>query len=355
MFRDRTNLYISYRQSYAHHPQLSTGGTGMLSRLSGETPDDERGLLTGEARPDEIAIEMDVLPPSWVDVSEEVDELLAEVKGKITRLQVLHKRNILPGFDDRTHDERQIEELTYDITSTLHQCQGLIKRFEQMTAGASTPAEQKMSANMKISLATRVQEMSTTFRKMQSNYLKALRSDSYPTERGPSPGLGGGSSSGGGGYDPVAEDAADVAMSQSALQESSRLAVVEDVNLRQREQEISKIAQGILEVAEIFRDMQTMVIDQGTLLDRIDYNIETMYTNVKGADKELVQATHYQKRTQKCKIILLLVLIIVGLIIILILKPKRHHSYTEPAPAPQPAQPNTGDSVPDRPTIPTGR
>jgi syntaxin 16 len=209
-----------------------------------------------------------------------------------------------------------------------------------MTKSTSAPAEQKMSANMKISLATRVQEMSTSFRKMQSNYLKALRTESYPIERGPSPGLYGGA----GGYDPVAEDAADVAMSQSALQESSRLAVTEDINLRQREQEISKIAQGILEVAEIFRDMQTMVIDQGTLVDRIDYNIETMYTNVKGADKELIQATHYQKRTQKCKIILFLVLVIVGLIIVLILKPKRHHTYSDPAPA-APASPQPNENI----------
>ena len=32
-----------------------------------------------------------------------------------------------------------------------------------------------------------------------------------------------------------------------------------------------------------------MVIDQGTMLDRIDYNIENMVSHVKGAEKELVQ------------------------------------------------------------------
>ena len=30
-----------------------------------------------------------------------------------------------------------------------------------------------------------------------------------------------------------------------------------------------------------------MVIDQGTMLDRIDYNVENVNVNVKGAEKEL--------------------------------------------------------------------
>jgi hypothetical protein len=36
-----------------------------------------------------------------------------------------------------------------------------------------------------------------------------------------------------------------------------------------------------------------MIIDQGTLLDRIDYNIEDMAKNVKTAHEELVQVFLY--------------------------------------------------------------
>lgn len=56
----------------------------------------------------------------------------------------------------------------------------------------------------------------------------------------------------------------------------------------QREREINDIAKGIIELADIFKELQTMVIDQGTMLDRIDYNVERMAENVKGADKELI-------------------------------------------------------------------
>jgi len=97
----------------------------------------------------------------------------------------------------------------------------------------------------------------------------------------------------------------------------------------QREREITDIAQGIIELADIFKELQAMIIDQGTMLDRIDYNVERMAVDVKGADKELTVATGYQKKTVKRKVILLLILLVVGMFILLLVKPKRHRAPSE--------------------------
>jgi syntaxin 16 len=63
-----------------------------------------------------------------------------------------------------------------------------------------------------------------------------------------------------------------------------------------------------------------MVIDQGSMLDRIDYNVENMTRDVKEADKELKVASGYQKKTIKRKIMLLLAILIAGVFILLSLK-----------------------------------
>lgn len=120
------------------------------------------------------------------------------------------------------------------------------------------------------------------------------------------------------------ESDADRSYSQSALQQTTaqRLLHSDDSVILQREREIEDIAQGIIELSDLFRDLQNMVIDQGTMLDRIDYNVERMATDVKAAEKELVVASGYQKKTTKRKLILLLILLIVGVIILLALKPK---------------------------------
>lgn len=84
------------------------------------------------------------------------------------------------------------------------------------------------------------------------------------------------------------ESDADKSFSQSTLmQTSQRLTGQNDAAIMQREREINDIAKGIIELSDIFRELQAMVIDQGTMLDRIDYNVERMGTEVKAADKEL--------------------------------------------------------------------
>jgi len=121
------------------------------------------------------------------------------------------------------------------------------------------------------------------------------------------------------------ETDADRSFSQSTLQASSQQKHLHanDAAIIQREREIEEIAQGIIDLADLFRDLQTMVIDQGTMLDRIDYNVENMATDVKAAEKELTVASGYQKKTTKRKIILLLILIVVGMFILLLVKPKK--------------------------------
>jgi syntaxin 16 len=85
------------------------------------------------------------------------------------------------------------------------------------------------------------------------------------------------------------ESDADISYSQSTLQQSTVKLTSNDATIMQREREITDIAKGIIELADIFKELQNMVIDQGTLLDRIDFNIETMAVNLKHADVELTK------------------------------------------------------------------
>ena len=61
--------------------------------------------------------------------------------------------------------------------------------------------------------------------------------------------------------------------------------------ISEREREINEIAKSILGLAEVFKDLQAMVIDQGTILDRIDYNIEMTNVALEDAHKELLKVS----------------------------------------------------------------
>ena len=134
----------------------------------------------------------------------------------------------------------------------------------------------------------------------------------------------------------------DRSFSQSTLlQTAQKRRTGNEAAIAQREKEIEDIAQGIIELANIFQELQTMVVDQGTMLDRIDYNVERMAVDVKAADKELTVATGYQRRTTKRKFILLLILIVVGMFILLMVKQRRQNTPAPPSPPvqPQPVKP----------------
>jgi syntaxin 16 len=134
--------------------------------------------------------------------------------------------------------------------------------------------------------------------------------------------------------DPALQESdADRSFSQSTLLQAKQQRIRHDPNeaiILQREREIEDIAQGIIELANIFQELQTMVIDQGSMLDRIDYNVERMATDVKEAAKELKVASGYQRRSIKRKIMLLLAILIAGVFILLSLKLGRR-SNPEPA------------------------
>ena len=89
----------------------------------------------------DAVIEMDLLPPRWIDVSDEVAELLKEIARKSTQLDKLHSKHVLPGFDDedvRRNEEGDIEKLTQEITRGFHSCQRAIQRIDAMMRDAKS-------------------------------------------------------------------------------------------------------------------------------------------------------------------------------------------------------------------------
>lgn len=126
---------------------------------------------------------MDLLPPRWVDMQDEVTELLGDIALKAAQLDKLHQKHLLPGFGDedaRIKEEGAIERLTQDITRGFYDCQKAIQRIEMMVresrqqGGGASSGEEMMARNIQISLAGRVQEASAQFRKKQSTYLKSM-------------------------------------------------------------------------------------------------------------------------------------------------------------------------------------
>lgn len=340
MFRDRTNLYFSYRRTIARPQKSSFDRTIALA-------EEEEGLMSHRPKNKEKggAIEMKPLAPSIFDISQTLKDTLAQIKVRTNELGALYKRLLITRDIDKLALEKKIEDLNYNITKMFEACYVPIKKLEflqknhQRLKLAYTANELTIIENFKKTYAMRIQESLLVFRNLQNNYIKFLRDDddSYDDTREL---LSGASANK---IALLEENLNSIeSYSRQALQQAQQQ-IQKNPNsqlLASREREISKLAMGILEISTIFKEMETLVVDQGSVLDRIDYNLSLAVEDLRLSDKELLKAQGYQKRTTKCKIILLMTLMAVALFIIVLVMLRRTTTVIE-----------WPDAKPDAPTL----
>ncbi|KAG0326516.1 SNAP receptor [Podila humilis] len=87
----------------------------------------------------------------------------------------------------------------------------------------------------------------------------------------------------------------------------------------QREEEIREIEHGITELNEIFRDLGTMVNEQGSMLDSIESNVTSISMTTHSAAEELTTAAIHQKNARKKQCCLLIIAAVVTAIVALAL------------------------------------
>ena len=66
----------------------------------------------------------------------------------------------------------------------------------------------------------------------------------------------------------------------------------------ERDREVVHILQSVNDLAGVMKDLSVLIIDQGTVLDRIDYNCEMVAVTVEEGRKQLAKAEDYQKNSR---------------------------------------------------------
>ncbi|KAI5951805.1 tlg2 [Candida jiufengensis] len=332
MFRDRTKLFLSYRRtitrdtpisSQPYRDNLSDSTTDLQNPFLDDSEKDK--LILGSRKRKSTDIEMKPLVPTKFEISNDLNNYLQQIDKDTKELNSLYKQLIIINKQDKKKLETKIEELNYKILINFEKCYVCIKKFENIAKNHQrynlnyTNYDLEILNNLKLKNITKIQNSLIEFRNLQNNYINFLRSE---------------------------DDEIDLIINSKNLKNSSNLdefskQIIEnttnsnheqqqqqlqqqqqqDPYLNQREKEINKLAMGILEISTIFKEMSSIINQQGTLLDRIDYNLQSTTQDLNQANKELIKAKTYQKRTTKCKIIFFLALCVFALLMIFLLKP----------------------------------
>jgi syntaxin 16 len=89
---------------------------------------------------------------------------------------------------------------------------------------------------------------------------------------------------------------------------------------RVRNKEIKHLVNTINDLAVLFKDLSVLVVEQGTILDRIDYNIECAHKDVKQANVHLTATVKIEKSFRSKGVMGCLVISILVCLLLLVLK-----------------------------------
>lgn len=266
----------------------------------------------------------------------------------------LHARHLLrPTIDDSGEEEQLIDLLSQEISKLITSAHRHIQ-YIRSNLGVGNKLEQRLTKNVVTYLLLSLQELTTKFRNSQNLYLKQLNSreerskqffeatdfttidlnDDHSSNKNinkminnvetfdnflqPKP-----SNSNGFYSDETDEQQIDEhfqkPISQRMTQQQLLLFEEENTKLAEhREHEVSKIIKSICDLNEIFKDLAHMVQEQGTILDRIDYNVEQTQTRVSEGLRQLHKAEMYQRKNRKMICIMILAAVTLFMLILLI-------------------------------------
>ena len=201
----------------------------------------------------------------------------------------------MPKFDEEENKQlnKNIRNTVTYITNQIHQCENSISSLSYQKT--NNEIQKQIKDNIKLYLTTRFNDFTRHFKYNQEIYIRKYKE------------LGG-------------EDLDIINDYQNNNNNDNYLLKTEKIdNLKSRDSDLNQLLQSMNNLTSTFKDLKK-VVEQGTILDRIDYNIETAKDNTAKGKKHLMNAENLQKNSCFRKVMLILVLVVFFESILLIFK-----------------------------------
>lgn len=248
------------------------------------------------------------LAPVWVQQAERIRVEMNLVKDRIIKLKEHHAKALLVTFDGESEALSHAEALTREVQMSFKRLDAAIRA---MAASTGVNEDSEVRLQVQRQLAQALFKLSVEFRKEETRFLNKVEQQKG-LEQGSTLGyIEADDAKGGGGM-----EFSDPGFTQAQL----AMVDIQTELIAERDDEIRKIVETIADLAQIMRDLSTLVIEQGTMLDRIDHNIGQTAVKVEQGVVELKKAENTQKRGRMFLCIIALIVLIVLMLVIVIIR-----------------------------------
>ena len=215
-------------------------------------------------------------------------------------MQEKQQQRLIPKFDDQENKKlnKSIKEISTEMTQELKQCQNILKEiindkedlndinnFSELNA-----TNVQIKQNMKQNIITKLNDFTKKFKLNQELYNNKFQDFVIDEE--------------------MANKSFSIRKNEEKNSNDFLSTQENNDQLRRRDEDLTNLLKSVNDLAQIFKDMQTLVMEQGTILDRIDYNIDIASSNISQGKKNITKADKHMKNNCFRNVIIILIVII---------------------------------------------
>ena len=215
-------------------------------------------------------------------------------------MQEKQQQRLIPKFDDQENKKlnKSIKEISTEMTQELKQCQNILKEiindkedlndinnFSELNA-----TNVQIKQNMKQNIITKLNDFTKKFKLNQELYNNKFQDFVIDEE--------------------MANKSFSIRKNEEKNSNDFLSTQENNDQLRRRDEDLTNLLKSVNDLAQIFKDMQTLVMEQGTILDRIDYNIDIASSNISQGKKNITKADKHMKNNCFRNVIIIFIVII---------------------------------------------
>ena len=215
-------------------------------------------------------------------------------------MQEKQQQRLIPKFDDQENKKlnKSIKEISTEMTQELKQCQNILKEIiddkddlnDVNNFSELNVTNAQIKQNMKQNLITKLNDFTKKFKLNQELYNNKFQDFVIDEE--------------------MANKSFSIRKNEEKNSNDFLSTQENNDQLQRRDEDLTNLLKSVNELAQIFKDMQTLVMEQGTILDRIDYNIDIASSNISKGKKNITKADKHMKNNCFRNVIIILIVII---------------------------------------------
>jgi syntaxin 16 len=304
---DKFEKFCEYRKSYQNHffhyleNDIFKESNSLLENSILNDSDEKRVLLLSQKNI-ELA-ELNALKnknSNFFELFHSTEFIYKELNNDMNLLRRRQQDRIKTKVyeSENKQIDKEIEKIIKSMTNKVKLCEINIKQIAAIPDTSLSNIDIKIKDNIKVNLSQKIHDFSYNFRKNEEQFMEKLQK------------LGSKSS--------VIDDEDNSIKEFDEKHKNIFLHDDSDSQIKIRNDCLDSLVTSINELSTIFKDLQNIIHEQGTILDRIDYNIEIAEENTKNAYGHLNEANKLQKSScfRNVTLIIMFVIFIEAILLI---------------------------------------